>query len=99
MKSRLPILLFLALSSCSSPEVKAPDNTLVAELPPAASLNSSDLEAIRTAVEDKKIVMMGESLYMSSELPRTREKLVRNLHEAGDFSLLLFEGSPIEFWI
>jgi erythromycin esterase-like protein len=87
------------MSSCSAREVKKSANTLFAEFPPASSLNSSDLDPIRTAVNGKKIVMMGESLHMSSELPKVREKLIRNLHETGDFGLLLFEGSPVEFWI
>src|SRR5262245_44184512 len=99
MKLRLLLLLVLTTSSCSTPEVKKPVNTLIAEFPPASSLNSSDLDLIRTAVDGKKIVMMGESLYMSSELPKVREKLIRNLHESGEYGLLLFEGSPVEFWI
>src|SRR4030095_4310201 len=100
MKLRLSLLLLLTAASCSPPaEVKKPVDTLVAEFPPTSFLNSSDLDPIREAVEGKKIVMMGESLRLSSELPKAREKLIRNLHETSEFGLLLFEGSPVEFWI
>lgn len=71
----------------------------VFELPPASSLGSDDLDPIRTAVAESRVVMMGGSIPATSELSRVRERTIRNLHEGRDFNLLLFEGSPIEFWI
>jgi erythromycin esterase-like protein len=68
-------------------------------LPSATSLNSTDLDPVRAAVGGKTIVMMGEAIHFTSEISRTRDVLVRNLHERGNFNLLLFEGSPIDFWI
>ena len=38
-------------------------------------------------------------MHLTSELSRVRDMLIRNLHENANFNLLLFEGSPIEFWI
>jgi len=100
MKLRLLLLLLFTTASCSPPaEVKKSPDKSFAEFPPTSSLNSSDLDPIRTAVNGKKIVMMGESMHLSSELPKAREKLIRNLHESGEFGLLLIEGSPVEFWI
>src|SRR5688500_13657126 len=98
MKS-LACLALLVAVSCSQkpPENQAPD--WLFELPPASSLSSSDLDPIRMAVGEKRVVMMGEAIHVTSELSRVRERLIRNLHESADFNLLLFEGSPVEFWI
>jgi erythromycin esterase-like protein len=62
-------------------------------------LTQTDLDPIRKAVGEKTIVMMGSSVHFSSEFTRARDLLTRNLHEGSDFNLLLFEGSPVEFWI
>jgi erythromycin esterase-like protein len=93
--------LLLAVS-CTPPTTTPPSTDDVAsihELPSAPSLNPTHLDPIRTAVGGKTIVMMGEAIHFTSEISRTRDVLVRNLHEGGNFNLLLFEGSPIDFWI
>jgi erythromycin esterase-like protein len=100
MKSLALCLAFLVAVSCSNskpPEDSTPE--WLFELPPAPSLTSSDLDPIRTAVGEKRVVMMGEAIHVTSELSRVRERLIRKLHESADFNLLLFEGSPVEFWI
>lgn len=99
MKSRFLLLLLLTTASCSPPEAKKSVRVPIAEFPQASSLNSSDLDPVREAAYGKRIVMMGESIRMTSEFPSVEERFVENLHESSDFGLLLFEGSPIEFWM
>lgn len=103
MKVCCLLFAFLFAVSCSKPsqpvkteEVKA-ETTF--ELPTISTLGSSDLAPVRTAIGGKTLVMLGESIHLTSEFPRVRDMLVRNLHESGEFSLLLFDGSPVDFWI
>ena len=102
MKPGVLLTVLLLAASCTSPSVPAthPEKTeWIAEFPEASSLSSTDFNPIRAAVGNKSIVMMGESIHLTSEFSRVRDMLIRNLHENADFNLLLFEGSPIEFWI
>jgi len=91
----------LFVASCS--KVPEPVTTEEAEttfdFPGVATLGSSDLDPIRTAIGGKTLVMLGESIHLTGEFSRVRDMLIRNLHEYGEFNLLLFDGSPVEFWI
>jgi erythromycin esterase-like protein len=95
------VMVLLVAVSCSKPPADQPEQKVspVFEFPPVSSLGSADLESIRTAVGEKRIVMMGQAIRGSSELSRVSERLIRSLHEGSGFNLLLFEGSPFEFWI
>src|SRR5262245_58194733 len=44
-------------------------------------------------------MVLCESFRLSSTLRKSRERIIRTLHEMSEFGLLLFEGSPVEFWI
>jgi erythromycin esterase-like protein len=99
MKALALCLAFLVAVSCSKPPEKDQTPEWIFEFPPASALNSSDLDPVRMAVGEKRVVMMGEAIHVTSELARVRERLIRKLHEGAGFNLLLFEGSPVEFWI
>src|SRR5678815_5040552 len=102
MKSAVLLFALLVAASCTTapvPENEPDKRSWVAEFPQASSLSSTDFDPIRSAIGSKSIVMMGESIHLTSEFSRVRDMLIRNLHESADFNLLLFEGSPIEFWI
>ncbi len=101
MKPWILCFLFLVVSCSKPPDAPKDDPKLdwIFQFPGTASLGSSDLDPIRAVVGEKRVVMMGEAIQGTGDLARVRERLIRNLHEGGDFNLLLFEGSPIEFWI
>jgi len=105
MKSAVLLSVLLLAASCTkapgpeAPKADTEERGWISEFPPATSLSSTDFDPIREAVGSRPIVMMGESIYLTSEFSRVRDMLIRNLHEYADFNLLLFEGSPIEFWI
>ena len=105
MKSGVLLSVLLLAASCSTspsppaPNVETEKRDWIVAFPPAASLSSTDFDPVRTAAGNKSIVMLGESIHLTSEFSRVRDMLIRNLHENADFNLLLFEGSPIEFWI
>ena len=102
MKRRNLCFLFLVVLSCSKPPdapKDEPKQDWIFQFPGTASLSSTDLDPIRTTIGEKRVVMMGEAIRGTGDLARVRERLIHNLHEGGDFNLLLFEGSPIEFWI
>ena len=94
-------MVFLVAASCAKPPADQPEQkpTPILEFSPASSLGSTDVDPIRAAVGEKRIVMMGEAIRGSGELSRVSERLLRSLHEGSGFNLLLFEGSPFEFWI
>jgi erythromycin esterase-like protein len=102
MKSGILLSVLLLAASCTTApilETDPPKRDWIVEFSEASSLSSTDFDPIRSAVGSKTIVMMGESIHLSSEFSRVRDMLIRNLHENSDFNLLLFDGSPIEFWI
>jgi erythromycin esterase-like protein len=102
MKSGILLSVLILTASCTTapvPETNPPKRDWIAEFPEPSSLRSTDFDPIRSAVGSKSIVMMGESIHLTSEFSRVRDMLIRNLHENAEFNLLLFEGSPIEFWI
>jgi len=101
MKSGILLSVLLAASCTTAPvpETNLEKRNWIAEFLPASSLSSTDFDPMRSAIGNKSIVMMGESIHLTSEFSRVRDMLIRNLHENADFNLLLFEGSPIEFWI
>lgn len=68
------------------------------EMPSADFLSAKDLNFMKNYIGAKKVVMLGESIHLTSEFSKVRKAAIENLHEDG-FDLLLFEGSPIEFWI
>lgn len=87
----------ISLSSCAiTPKKSKP---MVIELPSSNAITESELEPIRAKIGNKRIVMLGESIHMTSEFSKARDILIRNLHNRGSYNLLFFEGSPIEFWI
>ena len=100
---RVCCLLFVLLlaASCGAPPTPANvvEDDSSSGFPPASTLTLTDLDPIRKAVGEKTIVMMGGAIHFSTEFTRARDLLTRNLHESADFNLLLFEGSPVEFWI
>src|SRR4029453_9161169 len=100
MKSGFLLSVLLLAASCSTsppaPNVETEKRDWIVDFPPAASLSSTDFDPVRMAVGKKSIVMLGESIHLTSEFSRVRDMLIRNLHENADFNLLLFEGSPIE---
>jgi erythromycin esterase-like protein len=103
MKSVFLLSVLLLAASCSTstpvPIVEAEKRDWIVEFSPAASLSSTDFDPVRMAIGNKSIVMLGESIQLTSEFSRVRDLLIRNLHENADFNLLLFEGSPVELWI
>src|SRR5688572_1005102 len=103
MKVCCLLFAFLFALSCAKPSEPVKTEEAKAEttfeLPTISTLGSSDLAPVRTAIGGKTLVMLGESIHLTSEFPRVRDMLVRNLHESGEFSLLLFDGSPVDFWI
>jgi len=52
-----------------------------------------------TALNEKNVVLLGESIHMSHEQPLARVGLVRHLNQKKRFDLIAFEGSMIDFWI
>jgi len=102
MKPGFLLSVLFLVASCTTapaPAVDTEKKDWVVEFPSAASLSSTDFDPIRDVVGSRSIVMLGESMHLTSELSRVRDMLIRNLHENANFNLLLFEGSPIEFWI
>jgi erythromycin esterase-like protein len=105
MKPGVLLSVLLLVASCTTAPTPAGDTgkteerDWVVEFPPVSSLSSTDFDPVREAVGSRSIVMLGESMHLTSEFSRVRDMLIRNLHENADFNLLLFEGSPIEFWI
>ncbi len=93
------ILFFLALGMMSCTSVPSQSPPKIFELPKAESLIESDLQPVRSAIGDKSLVMLGESMHMTSEFSKARGVLIQNLHNSADFNGLFFEGSPVEFWI
>jgi erythromycin esterase-like protein len=100
----LLIAILLILPCCSKPSentdaVPQVEHKPLYEFPSVDTLNSTDLDPVRDALKSKTIAMLGESMYLAAEFSSARDLLTRNLHEGADFNLLLFEGSPVEFWI
>ncbi|HZI51981.1 MAG TPA: erythromycin esterase family protein [Terriglobia bacterium] len=96
------LFAFVFAVSCTTarpPAVNVVDDDVPFTLPPASSRSSTDLDPIRKAIGAKTIVMLGGSIHFAGEFSRARDLLVRNLHEGGDFNLLLLEGSPVDYWI
>lgn len=97
MKPYAVILVFLICVSCAS--VQKPFQTAFYKLPTVSTLQMKDMDAVKNHIGNRKVVMLGESIHMTSEFSTVRKHIIHNLHEQSDFQLLLFEGSPIEFWI
>lgn len=92
------LLIFITLLCDSCATVQTPKPTIF-EMPFADSLASKDFDFLKDYVGNKKVVMLGESIHLTSEFSKVRKVIIENLHNANGFDLLLFEGSPIEFWI
>jgi erythromycin esterase len=69
------------------------------QMPSADSLSPKDFGFLKEYVRNKRVVMLGESIHLTSEFSKVRRVAIDNLHNAHEFDLLLFEGSPIEFWV
>lgn len=52
----------------------------------------SDLSALRTAIGDRRVVLLGEQSGGDGTTLRAKSRLVRFLHEAMGFDVLVFEG-------
>lgn len=65
----------------------------------AASFGPSDRGALVARVGGAEVVALGESIHLTAELPGPRLEILRTLHEALDFDVVAFEGSPIDHWI
>lgn len=93
------ILLFITfiISACTTTSQNVKPSVI--ELPDAQNIKSEDLGPVRNQIGNKRIVMLGESIHITSEFSKARNALIQNLHEQGSYNILLFEGSPIEFWI
>jgi erythromycin esterase len=50
-------------------------------------------------LQGRNIILLGESIHMTDELPRARLPIVRYLHEELDFDVLAFEGSAVDAWL
>jgi len=97
MQSFLILALLPFLISCTTTS-KWPKPAII-ELPDTKNIKESDLDPIRSEIGNKRVVMLGESIHITSEFSKARDVLIRNLHDRGSFNHLFFEGSPIEFWI
>jgi erythromycin esterase len=51
------------------------------------------------AARDKSIVLLGESLHVTAELPLVRLPMVEHLHRNMGFDVVAFEGSMIDAWL
>lgn len=68
-------------------------------MPIVNSLTPTNFDILKNYVNSKKVVMLGESIHLTSEFSTVRKSIIENLYDNEGFELLLFEGSPIEFWI
>ncbi len=97
MQSFLLLIIISFLSSCTTTSQRSKPSII--ELPDVLSLKKEDLVPIHSQIGNKRVVMMGESIHITSEFSKARNALIQSLHEQSSFNTLLFEGSPIEFWI
>lgn len=97
MRLFLLLIIISFLSACATTSQSTKPSII--ELPDVQNIKNEDLEAVRTQIGNKRVVMLGESIHITSEFSKARNALIQNLHQQGSYSILLFEGSPIEFWI
>lgn len=58
-----------------------------------------DYAFLKTAVGERSLVQLGESIHVTRELPRARLALVKYLHEEMGFDVIAFEGSVLDAWL
>lgn len=78
-----------AVPTPSSPEGDAPER-------PGDARSTTNVSALFAG---KSIVLLGESLHITTEFPRARLPLVRELHDTKGFDLVAFEGSMLDAWL
>lgn len=99
---KIPRLSWLlsALTCCGSCNtVPITPSARILEMPSVDSLSARDFDFLNKVLAHKKVVLLGESIHLTSEFSKVRRVMIENLHRSNGFNLLLFEGSPLEFWI
>jgi len=79
MKPGFLLSVLFLVASCTTapaPAVDTEKKDWVVEFPSAASLSSTDFDPIRDVVGSRSIVMLGESMHLTSELSRVRDMLI-----------------------
>lgn len=62
------------------------------------STNTTDLEFLRSAIEDRRVVQLGESAHGVAQYHRVKTRIIRYLHEELGFDVLAFESSLYGCW-
>lgn len=84
-------------TSCATNQVS--QKPMFYKMSPASEIQPKDMDSVRSSVGNRSIVMLAESIHLTSEFSIVRRNIIQNLYDQNGFELLLFEGSPIEFWI
>jgi erythromycin esterase len=63
-----------------------------------AAYSPADYAFLPAAVGRSRVVELGESIHVTSEMPRVRLNMLRYLHERMGFDVLAFEGSLVDAW-
>jgi erythromycin esterase-like protein len=59
---------------------------------------TNDYAFLDSAVGARPVVALGESIYVTREMPLVRQRMVRYLHEQKGFNALVLEGSLMDAW-
>lgn len=59
---------------------------------------ADDYAFLDAAVGARRVVALGESIHVTEEMPRGRQRVVHYLHERMGFDVLALEGSLIDAW-
>ncbi len=93
--------MLFALACCPGVTVLAQSgvNSSAHSIDITTAYRAQNFSFLRDAVGNRSVVQLGESIHLTDEFPRVRERLVRYLHENMRFDVIALEGSQINAWL
>lgn len=99
IRDLLKCLIVALAALVSAGVVQTVHHPVIFPIPLTAPYRARDYDFLRAPVRDHSIVQLGESIHLTEEFPRARERMVRFLHEELGFDVIALEGSAVNAWL
>ena len=97
--NRVFLLLFYFFSSQYINGQVTPLQNIINDIDSDDYLNHNQYSFLSPIVNDKDVVLLGESIHLTREFPLLRIGMIKYLNQYHDFNVIAMEGGAADYWV
>tara|TARA_Y100000588_G_scaffold90283_1_gene97110 strand:+ start:14270 stop:15703 length:1434 start_codon:yes stop_codon:yes gene_type:complete len=97
--NRVFLLLFYFFSSQYINGQVTPLQNIINDIDSDDYLNHNQYSFLSPIVNDKDVVLLGESIHLTREFPLLRIGMIKYLNQYHDFNVIAMEGGATDYWV